>query len=147
MKRHPVLIPLSREHHDSLILARLLQKDAPAYKGLPTDPAGKAEYAFQFYHDELIGHFDEEEKILPYIKGINDELDLFIKIIPEEHEELTKYFMEIKDHSDLPSHLDKLGKALELHVRKEERQFFPLIQESCTDDQMDEIARALEISE
>src|SRR5690606_29570561 len=98
---------------------------------------------FQFYKDELIEHFAEEEKILPFIKGINKELDLFVKIIPEEHKELAKYFREIKEHSNLPSHLDKVGKTLELHVRKEERQFFPLIQESCTEEQMEEIGRAL----
>jgi hypothetical protein len=36
MKRHEALIPLSRDHHGTLILARLLRSDAPPYKGLPT---------------------------------------------------------------------------------------------------------------
>ncbi|MEO7264876.1 MAG: hypothetical protein ABIW38_08185, partial [Ferruginibacter sp.] len=69
MKRHPSLISLSREHHGALILARLLQKNAPAYKGLPSDSNGKAVYALQFYKDELIQHFLQEEKVLALVKG------------------------------------------------------------------------------
>ena len=41
MKRHPTLAHLSREHQGALILAKLLQEDAPDYKGLPTDKNGK----------------------------------------------------------------------------------------------------------
>jgi iron-sulfur cluster repair protein YtfE (RIC family) len=36
----------------------------------------------------------------------------------------------------MQSHLDELGKALEVHVRKEERELFPLIQESCSEELM-----------
>ena len=53
MKRHPALIPLSREHHGALILARLIQKDAPPYKGLPLEINGKAVYAQEFYKNIL----------------------------------------------------------------------------------------------
>ena len=42
MKRHEALAPLSREHHGTLILAQLLKKGAPVYKGLPDTDTGKA---------------------------------------------------------------------------------------------------------
>ena len=42
MIRHSSIVSLSREHHGALILARLLQKDAPPYKNLPKDLKGKA---------------------------------------------------------------------------------------------------------
>ena len=64
MKRHEALAPLSREHHEALILAQLLKKGVPAYKGLPTDTAGKISYARQLYADKLRRHFLDEEKIL-----------------------------------------------------------------------------------
>ena len=143
MKRHPSLVHLSREHHGALILARLLQKDAPAYKGLPSDAEGKAVYALKCYREDLIKHFEEEEKILPFVKGINTELDLLIGAILDEHKQLHISFRAIKYNTDLSGHLDTLGKALELHVRKEERQLFPLIQESCSEDLMTAIDKSL----
>lgn len=134
MKRHPSLAHLSREHHGALILARLLQKNAPAYNGLPADTAGKAIYALKFYNDELIKHFEEEEKILHLATGINGPLDLLIQTIFREHQELHAAFKLIANHPDLSAHLDELGKALEIHIRKEERQLFPLIEQFCGEE-------------
>ena len=37
MKRHKALIPLSHDHHLLLLLAQLIKKNAPDYKGLPKD--------------------------------------------------------------------------------------------------------------
>ena len=143
MKRHPALIPLSREHHGALILARLLQKDAPVYKGLPTDIQGKAEYAYKFYQEELVKHFEDEEMVLKLVTGVESNLDLMIKTIYSEHQELHKLFQSIDNHPDLPSHLDQIGKILETHVRKEERELFPLMQETCNDDLMIKVDKSL----
>ncbi|MEP7110958.1 MAG: hypothetical protein ABI760_23385 [Ferruginibacter sp.] len=101
MKRHPSLALLSREHHGALILARLLQKNAPVYKELPTDTDGKASYALQFYKKELIRHFDEEEKALRFVIGIKPALDLLVRTIFREHQELHALFKSITNHSSL----------------------------------------------
>lgn len=143
MKRHPSLAHLSREHHGALILARLLQKDAPAYKDLPADTDGKAIYALKFYKEELIKHFEEEEKVLKLVTGINAALDLLVKTIFREHQELHESFKLISNHSGLTTHLDELGKELEIHIRKEERELFPLIQETCSEDLMTAIDTSL----
>ena len=37
MKRHPSLAPYSSDHHRILVVAQLLKKSSPAYRGLPTD--------------------------------------------------------------------------------------------------------------
>lgn len=144
MKRHDSLIPLSREHHGALILARLIQNDAPPYKGLPTDPEGKAQYALNFYKEELIAHFIQEEKIAPLVKNIRPELDEMLKTMIEEHVLLHQLFAMISKTSDLPAHLDTLGKTLEKHVRTEEREIFPLIQECCTEEMLDQLAAVLQ---
>jgi iron-sulfur cluster repair protein YtfE (RIC family) len=136
MKRHWALVPLSREHHGALILSRLLQKDAPIYKGMPSDPVGKAGYAFKFYQEELVEHFLKEEAVMALILGVDVELDLLIDSIYREHENLHALF----NRKDLVMHLDQVGKALEFHIRKEERQFFPLIQQSCNEELMKAIA-------
>lgn len=143
MKRHPSLISLSREHHGALILARLLRQDAPPYKGLPTDSLGKADYALKFYQEEMIEHFHEEEKVIALVKGINSELDIFFAEMEQEHTQLHELFSQIQNNSDLPDHLDKLGRMLEDHVRKEERQIFPMIQDNCSEDVLNAIAETL----
>lgn len=143
MKRHTSLIPLSREHHNALILARSLQKDTPVYKGMPSDAESKVKLAQKFYEEELIQHFEEEEKILTLIGGINAPIDLLAEIILREHEELKMLFKSLDNSRDLAASLDTLGKTLENHIRTEERQLFPLIQESCDDQTMIEIEKIL----
>lgn len=143
MKRHPSLIQLSREHHGGLILARLLQADAPPYKGLPTDAKGKAEYAASYYRNELKHHFEDEEKIIPPLKGINRDLDVLLQEMCSEHQELGRIFSSIGTGTDLAGYLDNAGKKLENHIRKEERQIFPMIQESCSEDTLDMVAKIL----
>ena len=139
MKRHPSLAHLSREHHGALLLARLLQGNAPPYKGLPQDIDGEAVYALAFYKNELVEHFEDEEKIFKLIKGINGELDAMIVNILREHAELHQLFREMNAHPHPAEHLDRLGRALEKHVRKEERELFPLIEQVCSDDLLAEI--------
>jgi iron-sulfur cluster repair protein YtfE (RIC family) len=132
MKRHSSLAPLSRDHHQALILAQLLKKGAPVYKGLPTGTKEKADYALAFYQHDLVQHFREEEEIvIRNIQGINTELDKAAGEIIKEHGELRQLFEQINMSSDLASHLDLLGHKLEQHVRREERVFFPMIQQYC----------------
>jgi len=143
MKRHQALAHLSREHHGALLVARLIQKNAPAYKDLPSTTEGKVDYALKFYKNELIKHFKDEEKVLDLVKGITNELDLLIEIIFKEHDKLHLLFQALNKPCDYPEHLDQLGKMLENHVRKEERELFPLIQESCGETLMKNIEMTL----
>lgn len=126
-----------------MILARLIQKDAPPYKGLPLDIVGKSEYALEFYKNKLIAHFIVEEKILSLVKGLNADMDVLIKEILEEHNRFHISFNLINTKDNPAEHLDKLGKDLELHIRKEERKLFPLIQENCSKQILNAIDRIL----
>jgi hypothetical protein len=143
MKRHPSLAHLSRDHHGALLLARLLQNNAPAYTGMPTDTAGKADYAFKFYNDELIKHFASEESALKIVSGINETLDGLIATVFREHQELHAAFQSINHSPELSEHLDMLGKSLEIHVRKEERELFPLIEATCSEPLLEQINQLL----
>ncbi|MGG9960028.1 hemerythrin domain-containing protein [Ferruginibacter sp. SUN106] len=134
MKRHETLAPLSREHHGALILARLLQKDAPAYKGLPQDTETKAVYAMNFFKTNLQQHFDKEEILLHQVKKYNSAIEILTGEIILEHLQLTTLFDALQHTKELPAALDKLGRLLEDHIRKEERILFPLIQEHCAEN-------------
>ena len=139
MKRHIALIPLSHEHHDALILARLLQEGAPEYKGLPTELGPKAEYALNLYQKKLEKHFIQEEGMIPIVAGISQGLDALLEEMVQEHIVLRKLFAQLPAETNLLIPLDHLGKSLEFHIRKEERQIFPLIQECCSGEILNKI--------
>ena len=143
MKRHHALAHLSREHHGALILARLLQRNAPAYRGLPTDTEGKISYALHSYNTDLIKHFEAEEKVFNLVAGRHAGLDSMASIIIKEHLLLHQLFTALNNQPVSTKQLDDLGKLLEMHIRKEERELFPLIEESCSNDIMLAIDRLL----
>ena len=139
MKRHEALAPLSREHHSALILAQVMKKGAPAYKGMPTDTEGKVSYAVDFYKTHLVEHFHKEEMILEKVKHVDETIAELTKEIIAEHEDLRKDFTMLETAEDKIAALDTTGNLLEAHVRKEERVLFPLIQEHCGDDLLSQL--------
>ena len=146
MKRHPSLAHLSRDHHQALILAQLLKKDSPAYKGLPTEMKEKADYAIRFYREELVEHFEKEEVIvIRNVQGVRAELDQLGKELIAEHIKLRDLFKETETTEDLANHLDLIGNTLEQHIRKEERVFFPMIQEYCEEQLLEKIETLLSV--
>jgi iron-sulfur cluster repair protein YtfE (RIC family) len=129
MKRHESLQPLSREHHEVLILAQLMKKDAPPYKGLPRDTEGKAQYALDFYTKHIVTHFYAEERVLfPAVTGYSDRIDDLVNELRTEHSQIISLFEQLKLGINKADTMDMLGKLLTLHVRKEERELFESIQ-------------------
>ncbi len=144
MKRHASLAPLSRDHHTALILAQLLKKDAPLYKGLPDTTVGKLNYAKTYFDADLKGHFIKEEKIFDVVKEINADLKLMVAGLLAEHKLLAKLFLSLTESDEAAMDMDHLGKLLSSHIRKEERELFPLIQESCNESQLASLAKLME---
>jgi len=139
MKRHPSLAHLSREHHPALLLAQLLKNDAPAYKGMPVEPAAKAAYALNLFLTDLKDHFKKEERLLQRVKDFNNNIERLAGEIIEEHRELTDDFLTLQSAKNLVNSLDDLGRKLEQHIRKEERVLFPLIEQYCPEAVLAEI--------
>lgn len=134
MKRHEALAPLSREHHEALILSRLLRKDAPAYKNLPVELGEKAQHALDMYNKSLQDHFLKEEKMLEVVKQYDAEIERITDEIIAEHRLLTNAFMALKVEDGLAEAMDTLGINLETHIRKEERILFPLVEKYCPEE-------------
>lgn len=135
MKRHPSLIRLSKEHHDGLILAQILKKDAPVYRGMPDNPEGKKKYTLNFYKTELIKHFESEEKILiPEIKGRNITIDKLCDRVLNEHNKLNSYIEKLMEDDNYEEILNQFGILLESHIRMEERELFEEIQNQFDDE-------------
>ncbi len=143
MKRHPSLIPLSRQHHGALLLAQMLKMTAPDYKGMPADAAGKTSYAQEFYVTHLLPHFAAEETVFEKIKDIDSGLDKHLEEIIEEHHSLRLLFEGLAQHAEDISYQDLIGQALEKHIRREDRELFPMIERLVDEDMMASLAEIL----
>jgi iron-sulfur cluster repair protein YtfE (RIC family) len=139
MKRHTSLAPISREHHTALLLAQLLKKDAPPYKDMPETPREKSAYALQFFRNNLQAHFSKEEKMLTGLRQYHTAIAALALEVQKEHVELTELFNKLDMAENLAAAMDAAGRALEKHIRKEERVLFPLIQEHCPEDVLNTI--------
>lgn len=144
MKRHPSLIPLSRFHRSVLFLALVCKKNAPPVKGYPEDDKGKKDYALSFYQGPLRRHINQEEQqLFPAVASKSAELQALVAELKDEHQQLDQLFSALTTATDLPGALDDLGILLEKHVRKEERQFFQLIQQTLSETEMEDLKSKL----
>lgn len=138
MKRHPALIYLSRDHQKGLMLAQLLKKNAPEYKGLPKDTIGKMNYAKEVYKNELDQHFKEEEEIVfPFLKNKTKDIDELVNEILSEHGILKSNILSLKEDENLIDQMDEIGYLLEAHIRKEERVLFEKIPQVLSEEELE----------
>jgi hemerythrin-like domain-containing protein len=139
MKRHEAIAPLSRDHHGSLLLAQLLKKNAPVYRGMPDNAKDKAWYAQQQFEGQIKKHFEQEEAMLEMVKDVHPGINTRAAEIKAEHRELTALFYSLENATDLETAMDSLAIALETHIRKEERMLYPLLQQHCSEELLQEI--------
>ncbi len=143
MKRHESLAPLSREHHGALILAQLIKRNAPVYKGLPTTILDKTAYAVHFFKTELKKHFKKEEAMLKKVKAADPAISKLADEIVAEHKLLAGLFLSLKDAYDPEAILNEIGNELDAHIRKEERVLFPLLQKVCPEELLQQLQQLL----
>ena len=86
MKRHPVLIPLSRFHRSCLFLALMAKENAPAIKGYPTSPEDKIDYAIRFYQRQLRHHFQQEAGLWNQVRDKSDTLKRLVEELTTERQ-------------------------------------------------------------
>ncbi len=133
MLRHPLLVPFSREHHQFLILAQVLRNDVPDYRGMPTTPAGKREYALDQYAQLVAPHFEQEESwLFPVAQQGGLQLRDMVRQLQEEHRQIRARFELLPEvaEADLSQQLHDLALLISTHVRFEERLFFETLQEA-----------------
>lgn len=144
MRRHAALIPISREHHPMLLLAQLLKKNAPAYRGLPDTLEGKANYAWDLYQQTIDAHFSREEaQLIPHLSGLSADIQALHQEIIAEHKSLRNLFLQLPSQPYTPDTLDELGRQLERHIRKEERIWFQEIQAQLGAEKLENLGRLI----
>ena len=143
MKRDGALVPLSRDHNRSLILAQLLRKNAPVYRDLPAEPWNKAKYAQGQFEANIKTHFSKEEKMLNKVKDCHAAVGVVADDIKSEHQKPVALFSSLTNTDDLANTMDLPAVTLPDYIRKEERELFPLLQQHCSLAQIQEIYELL----
>jgi hemerythrin-like domain-containing protein len=129
--RHPSLIALSQDHHHGLALALRCRKQALGQLK-PMGAAGLRERAqefLQFYRNNLVAHFRAEEEVLfPLLRTSLPGSDAMLDELISQHEQLRQAASQLESGSGLAKVIFDLGDLLERHIRKEERELFPLFE-------------------
>ena len=144
MKRHRSLIPLSRDHHDGLVLAqRLILGRAKAPRsGWPTDRREQVSRVIEFFNSELRRHFEAEEMhVFPAaVEHLREGADLARQLI-DEHDDMRARIrgFEKDPTANLEERLSSFGECLKEHIRREEGILFERMQEEVDPAELDVI--------
>ncbi len=130
-KRHPSLIPLSHDHHHGLVLAFRLREGLPRSRKPADSLQEQAEDAVRFFHDSLVAHFRaEEEALFPAIRTCVPHAVTMLDTLSAEHSEMrtqvANLAQALSDEVSLQTELKAFADLLERHIRREERELFPL---------------------
>ena len=130
LKRAAGLKPYSIDHHQGLLLCWKIRT------GLKNNiaPARIAAYVQWFYKNELLPHFELEEKFVFPVLGLDDEL---VKQALNEHKAISL----LVEKGSREDSLLQLADSLERHIRFEERILFEEVQKCATPEELAEIEK------
>ena len=146
MIREKFLIQLSKEHHDFLILAQLLKKDVPDYKGLPNNLNDKILYAQDKYNSKIKSHFFTEQKIFDYLKDVDHLYNELCSEYENDHKIIERMLLNLNPNLSDIENLNEAGIKIYDHTRKEERLLFQQLQSTLTETQKKEIEKIIDNS-
>jgi hemerythrin-like domain-containing protein len=137
MKRNENLIELSRDHHHGLLLGWKIKTGLR--RKVPVDQI--ADYIVHFAREALFPHFEEEEnKVLGYL----EKADPFYQRTIQEHSEIRQLIKQlcIKNLTDA-SLLTNFADKLDAHIRFEERELFPYMENVLSMQQLEQIGKEI----
>jgi iron-sulfur cluster repair protein YtfE (RIC family) len=138
-RRDAALIPLSHDHHHALVIAMLLRRATDA-----TAP-GTCQAFLDFWQHECSAHFRIEEEVLfpAYAEHAGKRDALLLRAL-DDHAEIRRRADEL-GAAEPPSgaRLNELGEQLAAHVRLEERELFPAIEQTLPPERLAAVGVAL----
>jgi hypothetical protein len=141
-RRHDSLVPLSHDHHHALAQARRLERTASMDD--EADRRRATDDFINFYLGSLLRHFREEEELFfaPLIdeKGAQESV---IRALTEHlrvHARVRRLKRDLADGEVEPNQLVELSKLLTAHVRFEERDLLPLVEDLLSEEELRELA-------
>lgn len=130
IRRFEALRPFSRDHHHGLLLCWKIRKGLK--RGIELKRI--ANYTQWFWKEHLQSHFEDEEQ---YIFPVLPRNDNFVLQAIAEHNKLKNLFESRPVASQVMAQIEK---ELSAHIRFEERILFNKIQETATEEQLQEIS-------
>lgn len=123
IQRSPELTPLSRDHHNGLLTGWKIKA------GLRnnTDLKRIAAFVSASYSQELKEHFNQEEQ---HIFNLLPDGDSMVKTALLQHEQLKMLVVRIENSPEI-SLLEEFAELLTVHIRFEERELFPFIEQNA----------------
>ena len=144
-RRHESLIPLSREHQYALMLCLRI------HRGLIEQHADvnwlqmKGGQAVRFFEGELVTHFRAEEEFLfPAMQELLGAPQIIDELLAE-HEKMRRLIDQLRhmEPRSLAATLKEFADALEAHIRKEERELFPIYEQQASPETILYVERAI----
>jgi hemerythrin-like domain-containing protein len=146
MARHPSLVPLSHDHHHGLALALRCRKQALG-RIKPLGIQGLKERAREFkefFTASLTPHFAAEESVLfPFLRASAPESAPLIEALLAEHEQLRGWLGRLEDENRLAKVLFEAADLLERHIRREERELFPLFEARAVSEEAEIVGKKI----
>ena len=138
MKRKKQLIPLSREHHQSLILAKKCVEISHT-KNMALISA-QCHLIVQKFDETWENHFIIEEKTLFKLASqYSHSLQLLCEELVKQHHFLRKVKQQMR--RGIYHNLETFGTILKIHTRTEERELFVQVEQLFNDDDLNKVFR------
>lgn len=138
MKRDPNLYPLSWQHQNGLMAVLLLKKGIN--KG--ADVQVMSDFIHSLWEAELKEHFLAEEEAL--VPGNDKQHQTYYQKLKTEHQ-LLAGMIEIISRQEADLFLiNKFQQQLEQHIRFEEREFFPWLEQHFTAAELEKMGAQLQ---
>jgi len=142
MKRHEALVQLSHEHHHGLVWAKRFY-DLPDSAPL-ADQQELLEEFLPIWRDEINPHFRNEEEILLPLFDVDADPDVeCIRQMLQQHIHIRRDVLLLEFEPNIEV-IHRLGNALKEHIRLEERDVFPLVEEKASQETLDAIQSQIE---
>ena len=137
MKRIEQLQGLSREHHNSLVMAKKLAELAE--NGSNDELLAAIEKVKRYYESELEVHFQHEERTIFALiyKQYKEHVPIATKLL-KEHGAMRLAIPQMT-LDNAKEDLADFAEILKNHTRVEERELFPIIEKLFTEEQLDAV--------
>jgi hypothetical protein len=140
VKRAEALRPLSREHLGALLSAKKLRESG--------DLEEAAQAFLEFWRGDGQRHFRIEEEVLLPTWARHAEVDRAgVARMLEEHLAIRREALRLEDGDLSLEEARELGRLLHDHVRFEERQLFPIVEQALDEAALGQLAAAIEQAE
>ncbi|HSB12779.1 MAG TPA: hemerythrin domain-containing protein [Blastocatellia bacterium] len=144
-RRHDSVIPLSREHQYALLLCLRIHRGLVEHGADINWLQVKAGHAVRFFESELVTHFQAEEEFLfPAMLELSDAAGIVAELLAE-HEEMRRLVDQLRktELTSLAHTLKEFADTLEAHIRKEERELFPIYEQQASPEVLLRVERAI----